>query len=234
MSKQLAIYLVFSVIACVGSYYGVAAVYDEFQYASEEAQTSLEVTEEQTAELKASSMKSDSIAYGIISIAMVAACGLAANPSGALAMRIVAVVLGALLGAVAGYASAQIGHYYDTNVPFPRDPVFYWVGRWILILLPVAIASGVVIAISGNFAKQIVDATVGSILGAGLATIIYCFTVGAATRLEGHEKILPAFPENRMLLIAVYPCIGLIALLLLARSAKPEAASASEQANASE
>ena len=172
------------------------------------------------------------IAYAIIGCAFAAAFGLFANPTGSIATKLLGGILGAVLGAVGGVAAGYIGHWYDSAVGFPNDPVFYWVGRWFLMLLPLAVGSGIAIAASGKFGKQLSDSMAGTILGTGLVTIIYCFTSGSATRKEGHNKILPAFEENRILLIALLSIIGITAFLLLSRKPKAAAMAAEDKAAA--
>lgn len=220
MIAKIFLYLAVAAAAAAGSYFIIQSTYDETAFASEEARTSLEVSEAQSAELLASTTTSNMIAYAILGALMTGASGFAANPRALPAGRGIGLVVGLILGAVAGVAMAQIGHLYDAKIAFPRDPMLYWVGRLFAMFSVLGIACGVAIAAAGKFSKDITDAIVGGLLGAGALTIIYCFVAGAATRIEGHQYIYPAFPENRAVLIGLSILVGFGSMLLLVRKSE--------------
>ncbi len=172
--------------------------YDAF--ASVETRQSLEVTEAQTAELIASRIKSDLITFGVIGALLAALAGSGAAPGTTLQQRglggAIGIVIGGIFGAMAGY----LGNLHDANVAFPSDPTFYWVGRWALLFGLMGVAAGIAAGITAG--KRLAsDAVVGSLIGAGIAILLYCFLSGSITPNESHENVLPGHSGNRLLML---------------------------------
>lgn len=190
------------------------STYSHSSFASEEAQKSLEVTEQQTRELQASRLKSDMIAFGLFGTLLGGLCGAVCSATGTAAHRGLAGVLGLVLGLVAGVAGAWLGHFHDANMAFGGEPMTYWFVRWIALLLPIGLVAGIAAQAASRFSGA--DGVVGGVLGASLAAVIYCLASGSLTPIEGHAEIFPAHSTNRLLAYSVASiCIaGLIAFQL--------------------
>ncbi len=193
-------YLVGAAVVSIGVWYFGEQTYDRFQYASQTAQKSLEVTEEQTAELRSSAIKSDMIIWGTYGLVFAAWCGFWCPVKLPAKRRAIGAVGGAFLGIIAGISTAQIGHWYDHTIPFPPDPMLYWFGRWALMLLPLAVAAGAAAGIVGS-KRDCTEGMVGAILGMLLSVTVYCLACGAISEIEGHQYVYPGFSKNRILIL---------------------------------
>ncbi len=203
------IILVLALVVALLSWSILNATYAYDAFASKEAQSSLEVTETQTAELLSSRRTSDAIAFGLFGALLGLLCGAACNATTTVKSRIVAAVTGLLLGAVGGAMGAFLAHWHDATVAFPADPMFYWFVRWLAILLPIGIGCGIAGQIAGS-SKAAIEGIVGGAIGTAVAVVIYCLAAGSLTRLESHHEIFPAHSENRLLaLILAAVCISL-------------------------
>lgn len=222
MILRLLLFIVSALLVTTALWFVFEKTYNERQFASKEAQNSLEVTEEQSKELYASALKSNVILYSVFFGVMAAVSGFLCHPTADLSGRVKGLVTGLVLGGLAGVASANLGHWFDLAITFPRDPMLYWVERWGLMLLPFCIAVGVAAAVSGRFKKDAADSLVGALLGGGAATIIYCLSAGALTPIENHNLIYPGFSSNRFMILALTgTLVGGVVILQLCRSRSP-------------
>ncbi len=188
--------------------------YNHPSFASKEAQETLVVSEELSAELQASRLKSDLIAYGLFSALLGSVCGAVCVRRTGTASIVVAAIIGLLLGLTGGMAGAWLGHLHDAKMVFSGDPMIYWITRWIAILLPIGLAAG--IAASLNSPAKILDGVLAGAIGAAVATLLICFVSGSLTPIELHTEVFPAHSSNRILVFSLAAtCIaGLIAFQL--------------------
>ncbi|MFO0941162.1 MAG: hypothetical protein U0930_10370 [Pirellulales bacterium] len=195
-----------------------------FVLASEEARTSLTVTNEQLTELKSATQSSDRIAFGIagILIAMTVTTSIAGFRSVG-AMK--AIAFAALGGLLTGVLAAPIGHWFDNNPAIGLEGSMAILVRWMAMLSPLAIVCGISFAIGLGKPNTIANSVIGALLGLVLASCLYSFASGVLTIVEDQHKILPQHDSNRALIFAaVTGLIGVtISFLLqldLARQAK--------------
>ncbi len=178
--------------------------YNRNKYASREAQTTRDLLEHHSEELKASAIKSDMILYGILGAGLAALCGAWSHTSTTIPGRIRGLLVGAVIGGLAGAGGGWLGHWFDTNVSFPTDPIVYWFGRWAVMLAPLAVASGIAAAVSGSKpVKDLVEAIAGGLLGVAIAVTIYCLASGAISPIEEHQYIYPSYQSNRLMVLAL-------------------------------
>ncbi|MEM7475210.1 MAG: hypothetical protein AAF483_09480 [Planctomycetota bacterium] len=202
MIKSFCLFLFLAIIAIPSMYYGVQSQYDKFQYASKEAQESLEVTEAQSAELNASALKSDTIVYVCWGAILAAISGVSSTTASGNRGRLVGFVVGLVLGAGAGWLCAFVGHWHDQTMTF-NNSMMYWVGRWALMLAPVGLVTAVAVAAAGSIGKSIVDAIVGGLIGVVATLAVYCLLQGLITPLEQHDAVFPGNKENQIALFGL-------------------------------
>lgn len=216
MVGRIVLAMVTSLLAAAGVWYAFEGegMYSRHQFASEEAQKSLEVTEAQSAELLASARKSDSIVFALYGSLLAAVAGWFCHPLAAMSGRVKGALAGIVLGAIGGVLTAQVGHWFDRAIPFPQEPMLYWIGRWVLMVLPTCLAAGVAVALAGQFVKHVGNAVAGSVLGGVIAIILYSLLTGSVTPIEGHQYIYPANPGNRLMAMGLVAAVvpGMIAL----------------------
>jgi hypothetical protein len=224
MILRLAAYTLIALAVSAGLWFLFEQTYEAYRFASEEARTSIAVTQEQSLELRDSARWSDLIVYAVVGATLAAMSGLLCHPNAKTSGRLRAAVIGILLGGAAGATSAILGHWFDERVLFPPEPMIYWVKRWSLMLLPIALAVAVTVASAGRFTKTVLDAVVGAAVGGALAMILYCVLSGMLTPIEGHQYIYPAATGNRLMILGLSAVfIGGTVLVHLGRSsAKPE------------
>ena len=221
MVKSLIAFLVCSVIAVPTLWFTVVSSYDMYKFASEETQAALSgdgsQTEAQSTELAESALRSDSIVFAAWGAALASCIALCSAGARNLGFRILGVVVGLLLGAGAGWASANLGFWFDHTVKF-EPSMTYWGQKWGVMYLPVAGAVAISVISAGSW-KKAADCIVGAIIGCCLALFTYCVMLGIATPLEGHAAGFPEADENRILfLISSFVLVGGATLLLVARS----------------
>ncbi len=202
MIKRIAFFLVLTAVATLGVWMIVREYYP-FVLASEETLTAEFFSEAQSAEFRDAAYKSDIIVFGILGLTIATLAGGASQPAVSLGKRMLGSASGLVLGLLAGVGAACLGYWFDSHVQFPRDPMLYWVGRWSLMLLPIAIASGFAASIAGDFRKDLAESLVGAIMGAATATIIYCLLSGVVAPIEHHVQVFPGFTGNRLLIISL-------------------------------
>ena len=166
--------------------------YDVF--ASKAAQTSLEVTEAQSAELMSSRRYSDMLAYGTFGCMLALTCALLAS-RGSYAVKLIA--LAPLLGFLGGATGSLLAHVQDTQMLFVPNQITYWVVRWAAILVPIGLSCGIAFQLASKIAGG--NYIVASILGALVAAIIYCSISGSYTAIESRQDIFPLASANRLL-----------------------------------
>lgn len=189
-------------------------------FASKETQESLSVTEQQSAELRLSRLKSDLIAFGMFAALLGGVCGIACVPKSGTANVISSGLVGLLLGFVGGAVGAFLGHTHDARVVFSGEPMFYWFIRWLVVLLPIGIASG--LAAYWKSQARNFDAIAAGAIGASLAAVLICFIGGSLTPIELHSEVFPAHSSNRLLVLAVAAvCISVAIAFQLGRQTKP-------------
>lgn len=198
--------------------------YANRSFASKEVQESLTVTEEHSAELQLSRLKSDVIAFGMFAALLSGACGVVCVHKAGTANIVGSGLIGLLLGFAAGAAGAWLGHVHDTRVVFSGEPMFYWFIRWLVILLPIGIAAG--LAAYWKSRARPLDAIVAGAIGGSLAAVLICLSVGSLTPIELHVEIFPAHSSNRLLVLALAAvCIsGMLTFQLGRQSKEPRSA----------
>ena len=217
MIKSLIAFAVCASIAVPTLWYTVVASYKMDKFASEAARTSLEVTEEQSAELNQSALRSDAIVFAAWGAALAACIALCCAGARNLPFRFVGVVVGLLVGAGAGWATANLGFWFDHAVKF-EPTTTYWAKKWGLMYLPIAGAVSISAIAAGNL-KNAVDCIVGAVVGSCLAVFVYCILLGLVTPLEGHDAGFPGTDENRLVfLIGSFLLVGGGTLILGART----------------
>lgn len=175
--------------------------YANRSFASKEVQESLTVTEENSAELQLSRLKSDVIAFGLFAALLGGVCGIACVPKGGTANIVSSGLIGLLLGVAAGAAGAWLGHTHDARVVFIGEPMIYWFIRWLVILLPIGIAAG--LAAYWKSSARLLDAILAGAIGASLAAVLICLISGSLTPIELHVEVFPAHSSNRLLVLAL-------------------------------
>lgn len=204
MIARVAVAMLLGLLVTVGIYFWAEYDYDRFRFVSEETMALSVLNEEQNTEIDASIFKNDQIGFTIYGAAITAICGLWCSPTASLGGRIMGFIGGAVLGAAAGAGANFVGHYFDRSIPFPSDPMLYWVGRWFAILTPIALACALVAFLSGKRSGKILgEGIAGAVLGMAAAVIVYCLTSGALTDIENHDFVFPGFPANRMLVFGL-------------------------------
>lgn len=221
MQKMLAL-LAVATAAFTIVVFGVVRSTYPFVLASEKARKSVEVTVSQMKELRSAELASDMIAFGIFSALMCGVLAACLGVSKSVMGKLVGLAIGLVLGAVAGAGMGWIGHWLELNPAFEiRDPMIYSVVRWSIMLLPVAIAAGFVIAIASKSFNQIAHVVIGAVLGSVVAAMIYAAVAGTFTTMEARSKIMPFHDANRILIIAASMfCIGTGIVLQLPRKDK--------------
>lgn len=190
--------------------------YDVF--ASQAAQTSLEVTEAQSAELLSSRKYSDMLAYGTFGCILALTCALLAA-RGSYTLKIIAVA--PVLGFLGGAAGGQLAHFQDAQMTFVPNQITYWVARWAAILVPIGISCGTASLLAGKV--QAANNIVAGILGALAATIIYCGVSGSLTAIESRQDIFPLASQNRLLVfLATSLCVAIAIALQKANESTQE------------
>ena len=204
--------------------------YANRSFASKEVQESLTVTEEHSAELQLSRLKSDVIAFGMFAALLSGACGIVCVPKAGAANVVGSGLIGLLLGFAAGAAGAWLGHMHDARVVFIGEPMIYWFIRWLVILLPIGIAAG--LAAYWKSQARLLDAIVAGAIGASLAAVLFCLTMGSLTPIELHVEIYPAHSSNRLLVLALAAvCISGMLTFQLGRQAKAPTSAAPGEAD---
>lgn len=193
--------------------------YANRSFASREVQESLTVTEQQSAELQLSRLKSDVIAFGMFSALLSGLCGVVCLPKAGNVNLVSSGLVGLLVGFAAGAAGAWLGHAHDARMVFSGEPMFYWFIRWLAILLPIGIAAG--LAAYWKSRARPLDAIVAGAVGASLAAVLICLSMGSMTPIELHVEIFPAHSSNRLLVFALAAvCISGMLTFQLGRPAK--------------
>lgn len=192
--NRLLLSLFLAVSASFALWASLDRTYQYDAFASKETQSSVEVTEAQSAELLASRKKSDMIAYATIGgvFALVIALAEARKLSFLIAIAPVLGVFGGALGSV-------IGHWQDTQMRLDGNQVLYWFARWAAILLPIGAACGVAAQFSSR--TRGANGIVGGIVGAALSALIYGTLSGSVTPNESRQDIFPIHSSNRLLVI---------------------------------
>jgi ABC-type Co2+ transport system permease subunit len=180
------------------------------------AQT-LQVTEEQRAELNRAIRICDEIAFGLMGLAVGAViggcCGRTNSRASSMKAILVGLVLGCLTGALAGY----MGHAYQARVVMEMNSTVHSVLRLIAMFLPFAIAVGFAAALSGNLKRDGMDTIVGAVLGLLVAATVYGLAsdFNPNTR-ETESDIMPFHLVNRAMLMGLLSI--LISLMIAAQT----------------
>ena len=212
--KRLAVVFVLSMLVSLVSWGILSKTYANRSFASKEAQETLVVSEALSAELQASRLKSDLIAYGLFAGLLGCLCGMACVPRAEPSKRLIGGLIGLSLGVAGGAAGAWLGHVHDEKMAFGGEAMTYWFVRWMLILLPIGGASA--LAAQWNSKSKFVDAVVAGLVGTSIAAVLLCLTTGSLTPMELHTEIFPAHSSNRLLVLSLAAvCIsGMVTLQL--------------------
>ncbi len=206
MVRHLALTVVSSLLLTAALTYFYGSTYP-YVLASEEARASIVVTESQLVELKAATHSSDRIAYAILGAVVCTVMPLLVSVGQPIKRQ--------LIGAVSGIAAACLGHWFDNHpsITFSQDSMHVLV-RWIVMLVPIAIACGIAVGIAYSSPKTIVARIVGAVVGVVIAGGLYGFLAGIVTIAEEKHKIFPFHPSNRAMIIGSVLCfVGLVMLL---------------------
>lgn len=223
LSRVVAI-CILGLIASCGHFYLLKSSYP-FVVASPEARASIEVTEAQHTELKAAQLQSEAIAFGAFGVLLCVAVALVGLPPNNAATWLITLLAAGLLGALAGGAMSFLGHlFHDSFAASIADPLVHTVLRLTVMLLPVAIAAGIVAALARRSKQVASDAIVGALLGALLTAVAYGVLAGSVTSLENIGSVLPADNQNRFLLFSLaMVCIGVACVYQAFRRSKVNA-----------
>ncbi len=214
MVRHLALTVVSSLLITAALTYFYGSTYP-YVLASEEARTSVVVTEAQLVELKAATQSSDRIAYAIFGALACTVMPLLVSVGQPIKKQLIGAAAGLPLGAISGIAAACIGHWFDNHpsITFSEDSMHVLV-RWIVMLVPIAIACGIAVGIAYSSVKTIVARIVGAVVGVVIAGGLYGFLAGVVTIAEEKHKIFPFHPGNRTMIIGSVLCfVGLVMLL---------------------
>jgi hypothetical protein len=186
-----------------------------FVLASEEARASVVVTESQLVELKAATHSSDRIAYAILGAVVCTVMPLLVSVGQPIKKQLIGAAAGLLLGAIAGIAAACLGHWFDNHPSINiNEASMHVLVRWIVMLVPIAIACGIAVGVTYSSAKSIVARIVGAIVGVVIAGGLYGFLSGIVTTAEEKHKIFPIHGGNRAMIIGCLLCfVGLVMLM---------------------
>lgn len=216
MYARLIVGLVLSLVVGGIGWFVVNQAYkpeDYKMFASEAAQTSLEVTEAQTEELERSRRICDTLAFGFVGLLICGLAGAISHPQGTPKSSSIAAAIGLALGFAAGAA----GGYLGALVSVPAvNPMLYWFLRWGLILLPIGLAAAFAASSAGDIKKDFSKALEGALLGSIAAIILYCLLSGSVTPNETRTAVFPGQLENRLLsllMTTVFVVVGTAATL---------------------
>lgn len=201
MAFKLLISLVVCVLVGFLGWFVVGQVYVANNYgifASEEAQTSLEVTEAQTAELERARNICDALAHGFMGALICGLAGALANSSSSTKSAMIAAGAGLVLGFAAGTAGGFIGRWI--TVP-PTDAMMAWAMRWAIVLTPTVLTAAFCGALAGNLKTDFADALKGGVLALAGIVILYSLLSGSVTRNEERAAVFPGHSENRLLVL---------------------------------
>ncbi len=216
MIRSFVMLVVLTLLVSFGLGYLFQSAYP-FVLASETARKSVEVSEEQMAELKGAALASDRIAFAIIGALLCGTLPLVVSGPSSSTKKIAGAGVGLLLGGGLGAVAGWFGHWFYANPSIEiADAMMYFLLRWTLMLLPLAIAAAISSTLASGNIKLIPHSLVGAVLGAVAASALYSVLSGTVTTIEGREKILPFFFGNRVLILAATCfCIGAGILLQL-------------------
>lgn len=216
---RFAIVIVLALVASLASWLILNQTYAYDAFASEEAKTSLEVTEEQTLELSASRRLSDMIAYGLFTGLLGLVCGGMLYGSSHQRNILGGLLAGLFIGIAAGALSGFLAHWHYNTMVLGADALVYWCIRWLLILTPIGLACGIAAKLAAKSKGW--DEVVGGVLGGCAAAILYSFFSGSLTTMEHPLEIFPAHSENRILAFALGSvCIAATIYFQQSRAAK--------------
>lgn len=186
-----------------------------FVLASEEARTSVVVTESQLVELKAATRSSDQIAFAILGAVACTVMPLLVSVGQPIKKQLIGAAVGLPLGAFAGLAAAYLGHWFDNHPSINiNEASMHVLIRWIVMLVPMAIACGIAVGVTYSSAKSIVARIVGAIVGVVIVGGLYGFLSGLVTTAEEKHKIFPFHLGNRAMIIGgILSFIGFVMLL---------------------
>ncbi|MCA9194464.1 MAG: hypothetical protein KDB03_21990 [Planctomycetales bacterium] len=193
-----------------------------FVNASEDARSSLNVSQEERDELNTETYSNSIVAFsilGAITGAVAAAAGHAYPASGGLVKGL---VFGVCLGAVGGAGTGAVAHWYQSSVVLEMDSSLHMIFRLCAASIPLGIGAGIAAALSGKFKRDLANSLAGGLIGILLASVAYGMLNGSVTRLEPEQNIFPVFFENRLsLTIGFIFVTGLLVLMQNSRAATP-------------
>lgn len=207
--RSLPVLLVYTLLATCGLGLLFQSAYP-FVLASETARKSVEVSKEQLIELNGAELKSDMIAFALLSAVLCGGLASLLVKAEKVSRRIVGLGMGILLGALVGAGVGWLGHWFEAHPSIDiQDTMLYFCLRWSIMLVPIAIATAFLCSLIGGTTTNLLNSIIGGILGAVVASAIYAVLSGMVTTVEGRHKVLPFFLGNRILIIAssIF-CIG--------------------------
>lgn len=154
-------------------------------------------TEEMIQELRFETLKCDIVSFSIWGALMAGFTGLAGNPTAKSRWR--GLASGLILGAGAGALGAYFGQIQMARMEYQGASSTYWISRWAVIILPIAVASAVACSLSGSIKRQFVECLAGSIFGLVIGVIVFSLVHGVATPLEKPTNIYLGWASNRIL-----------------------------------
>jgi uncharacterized membrane protein len=208
----------------------VASVAYPFVLASKVARESIEVTQEQLTELKGATFASDRIAYAIFGAVIASLLALTFAKAEPWTKRLPALGAGAVLGALAGFLSGMLAHWFLNNPTlYVQDTMVHIFLMVSVLMLPIAIAIGLSTGMVSKSATDIVGATIAASLGALGAALLYAVLNGTVTEQEQRHMIMPGHSFNRILLIAL-TVLSIGAALVIQQSATNKKSAQSKHA----
>jgi hypothetical protein len=208
MFGRKSLFAIISVIVALG-FCGILHVGYPFVLASEQARTSLEVTQEQRDELDSALKSSDLRAFAIFGAMICVVTGLGFM-NGANPVQLATVVgTGIVLGGVSGWMMGLIGYWFHQNlIDSLSDVMVHVVARLFVMFIPIALAVGLVAAVATRNGRNFGSAFGGAVLAAIVAAAGYGVLSGVITPLELVRDIMPAHEVNRVLLFMLaFPAI---------------------------
>ena len=154
-------------------------------------------TEEMIQELRFETLKCDIVSFSIWGALMAGFTGLAGNPTAKSRWR--GLASGLILGAGAGALGAYFGQIQIARMEYQGASSTYWISRWAVIMLPIAVASAVACSLSGSMKRQFVECLAGSLVGLVIGVIVFSLVHGVATPLEKPTNIYLGWASNRIL-----------------------------------
>jgi hypothetical protein len=219
LNRKLVSFVLLGALVSIG-YCLLLSFAHPFVLASPEARASVEVTESQRTELLSAKFASEIIGFSVFGLLLGAVIAIVSSHPSSVKHRAMTLLVGSLLGALGGALMGWIGYvFHDSLIAILPDPMVHVFVRLSAMLLPVAMAVGLTTALGCSSKAVILNAFMGSVIGAMLSALVYGILAGVVTPLENVANIFPAHMQNRYLLfVTAFLAIGAVDLIQAART----------------